>query len=271
MLYSHTEIKTNILNIKKMAKATKQELETAKAKAVKGGMPQKVADKVIQMASSKGTFAMQMNKQKNNSTDNFNSKDAATMMQSALYNPGHGGDPNHTHSDTDPNKLEGYTGSENKDKSQTKNTPSSEQIKNFESIKKDVISNHKTFIQGLQNLKTNDSLQTILTKGEDAAKNKFNFDFDINDTAGPKPGNVRFNKGVIGPQGADMSYRYVNNAYRPSNPGSNESRSARNYRETYNEAKKYQNLIEDRKEYNKNNTPSLNMAPLKFYGGKNKK
>lgn len=97
MLYSHTEIKTNILNIKKMAKATKQELETAKAKAVKGGMPQEVADKVIQMASSKGTFAMQMNKPKNYSTDNFSSKDALTMMQSALYNPGHGGEPGHTH------------------------------------------------------------------------------------------------------------------------------------------------------------------------------
>lgn len=105
MLYSHTEIKTNILNIKKMAKATKQELETAKAKAVKGGMPQDVADKVIQMASSKGTFAMQMNKQKNNSTDNFSSKDAATMMQSALYNPGHGGEPNHTHNNNGSNKI----------------------------------------------------------------------------------------------------------------------------------------------------------------------
>ena len=80
-----------------MAKATKQELETAKAKAVKGGMPQDVADKVIQMAGSKGEFAMQLNKPKNYSTDNFSYKDAATMMQSALYNPGHGGEPNHTH------------------------------------------------------------------------------------------------------------------------------------------------------------------------------
>lgn len=80
-----------------MAKATKQELETAKAKAIKGGMPQEVADKVIQMAGSKGEFAMQLNKQKNNSADNFSYKDATTMMQSALYNPGHGGEPNHTH------------------------------------------------------------------------------------------------------------------------------------------------------------------------------
>jgi DNA-binding TFAR19-related protein (PDSD5 family) len=97
MLYSHTEIKTNILNIKKMA--TKQELETAKAKAVKGGMPQDVADKVIQMAGSKGEFAMQMNKPKNYSADNFSSKDATMMMQSALYNPGN---HNHPHTDTDP-------------------------------------------------------------------------------------------------------------------------------------------------------------------------
>ena len=37
------------------------------------------------MAGSKGTFAMQMNKPKNNSADNFSSKDAATMMQAALY------------------------------------------------------------------------------------------------------------------------------------------------------------------------------------------
>jgi hypothetical protein len=251
-----------------MAKATKQELETAKSKAVKGGMPQDVADKVIQMAGSKGTFAMQMNKQKNNSADNFSSKDSTMMMQSALYNPGHGGDPNHTHSDTDPNKLKGYTGSENKDKSKTINTPSSEQIKNFQSIKEDVISNHKTFIKGLQNLKTNDSLQTILKDGENAAKVKYNFDFDINNTAGPKPGNVYFNKGVRGPQGVDASYDFVNNAYRPS--GGSESTNSRNYRTVYNEAKKYQDLIEERKDYNKNNTPSLNMAPLKFYR-KNKK
>lgn len=82
-----------------MAKATEQELKTARAKAVEGGMPQDVADKVIQMAGSKGEFAMQLNKQKNNSADNFSSKDAATMMQSALYNPG---DHNHPHADTDP-------------------------------------------------------------------------------------------------------------------------------------------------------------------------
>jgi hypothetical protein len=67
----------------------------------------------MQMAGSKGTFAMQMNKQKNNSADNFSSKDSATMMQSALYNS----DPD---SDTDPNKLKGYTGSENIDKSKSK-------------------------------------------------------------------------------------------------------------------------------------------------------
>jgi len=88
-----------------MAKATKQELETAKAKAVEGGMPQDVADEVIQMAGSKGTFAMQMNKQKNNSADNFSSKDSMMMMQSALYNPGHGGEPNHTHNNDGSNKI----------------------------------------------------------------------------------------------------------------------------------------------------------------------
>jgi hypothetical protein len=81
---------------------------------------------------------------------------------------------------------------------------------------------------------------------------------------------VRFNKGVIGPQGSDMSYTYVNNAYKPLN-SSRSSTSGRNYSATYDEAKKYQNLIEDRKKYNQDNTPSLNMAPLKFYGGKNKK
>lgn len=53
----------------------------------------------MQMAGSKGTFAMQMNKQKNNSADNFSSKDATMMMQSALYNPGN---HNHPHTDTDP-------------------------------------------------------------------------------------------------------------------------------------------------------------------------
>ena len=241
--------------------ATKQELETAKAKAVKGGMPQDVADKVIQMAGSKGEFAMQMNKQKNNSADNFSSKDSQLMMQSALYL-----DPP-TKGKDDPNKLKGYTGSENIDKSKSKNISSSEQIKNFKKIKEDVISNHKTFITGLQNQKTSDSLQTILTKGEDVAKNKFNFDFSVNDTAGPKPGNVRFNKGVRGPQGADMSYKFVNNAYKP-NVGTRSSRNDRNYESVYNEAKKYQDLIEERKNYNQNNTPSLNMAPLKFYGKK---
>lgn len=82
-----------------MAKATKQELETAKAKAVKGGMPQKVADKVIQMAGSKGTFAMQMNKSKNNSANSFSEKDAVTMMQSALYDTG---DHKHPHPSDDP-------------------------------------------------------------------------------------------------------------------------------------------------------------------------
>lgn len=253
-----------------MAKATKQELETAKAKAVKGGMPQEVADKVIQMASSKGTFAMQMNKQKNNNTDNFSYKDSATMMQSALYNPGHGGKAGHTHNDTDPSKLEGYTGSENIDKSKTINTPSGEQIKNFQSIKEDVISNHKTFIKGLQNLKTNDSLQTILKEGEGAAKNKFNFDFTINETAGPKPGNVYLGKGVSSPSRGNQEYQFVNHASTP-NRDSRSSSDEKKYASTYDTAKKYQDLIEKRKDYNKNNTPSLNMAPLKFYGGKNKR
>ena len=258
MLYSHTEIKTNILNIKKMAKATQQELETAKAKAVKGGMPQEVADKVIQMAGSKGTFAMQMNKPKNNSADNFSSKDSQLMMQSALYlDP----DPKKD----DPNKLKGYTGSENIDKSKTINTPSSEQIKNFQSIKEDVVENKKVFMKGLQNLKTNDSLQTILKEGENAAKNRFNFDFTINEDAGPRPGSVYLGKGVNSPSKGNQEYKFVNSASKP-NRGSRTSTGEQNYASTYDAAKKYQDLIQERTEYNKNNTPSLNMAPLKFYG-----
>tara|TARA_Y100000361_G_scaffold70680_1_gene62521 strand:- start:1715 stop:2437 length:723 start_codon:yes stop_codon:yes gene_type:complete len=167
-----------------LQKASPEKIAKAKEKAVKGGMPQKVADKVFKMGS-KGVFEMQPgNNNKPISELNMSHKDE--LMMKALYTHGPDGKP---HKDPDPKPLggdlEGYTGSAAKPPS----IPSSQQIKDFnESTKPAIIQNKADFIDRLKNQKTSDSIQTIMSQGESAAKQIYNFDIFADKTAGPESG-----------------------------------------------------------------------------------
>ena len=57
--------------------ATEKEIKTAKAKAVDGGMPTDVADRV---------FSMQMGDKENYSPTTFSTKDQEVMAMSTMYN-----------------------------------------------------------------------------------------------------------------------------------------------------------------------------------------
>tara|TARA_R100001079_G_scaffold110358_1_gene85548 strand:- start:19 stop:741 length:723 start_codon:yes stop_codon:yes gene_type:complete len=227
-----------------LQKASPEKIAKAKEKAVKGGMPQKVADKVFKMGS-KGVFEMHPgNKNKPISELNMSHKDE--LMMKALYTHGPDGKPHE-----DPplgGDLEGVTGSAAKPPS----IPSSKQIKDFnEFTKPDIIQNKKDFLKRLQNEKTADSIKTILTEGEDSAKRKFDFKLYSNNTAGPKTGEAAK---VIG-KGMDA---YVMDT-KPGNEGYYTESLKENIRD-YN--KKIKDFDEKR----------LQMKPLKMsYGMKNNK
>jgi hypothetical protein len=168
-----------------LQKASPEELAKAKAKAIKGDMPQKVADKIFQMGS-KGDFYMKPGHSGNKPMSELNMSNKDELMMKALYTHGPDGKP---HEDPDPKplggELEGVTGSAAKPPS----IPSKQQIKDFnESTKPDIIQNKKDFLKRLQNQKTADSIKTIMNEGEYDAKKIFDFKLYADNTAGPITG-----------------------------------------------------------------------------------
>ena len=168
-----------------LQKASPEEKAKAKAKALKGGMDPKAADKIFQMGS-KGDFFMKPGHSNGKPMSELNMSNKDELMMKALYTHGPDGKP---HKDPDPKplggELEGYTGSAAKPPS----IPSSQQIKDFnESTKPEIIQNKSDFIERLKNQKTSDSIQTIMREGESAAKNIFDFDILKDKTAGPESG-----------------------------------------------------------------------------------
>ena len=168
-----------------LQKASPEEKAKAKAKAIKGGMDPAAADKIFQMGS-KGEFYMKPGHSNSKSMSELNMSHKDELMMKALYTHGPDGKP---HKDPDPKPLggdlEGYTGSAAKPPS----IPSSQQIKDFnESTKPAIIQNKADFIDRLKNQKTSDSIQTIMSQGESAAKQIYNFDIFADKTAGPESG-----------------------------------------------------------------------------------
>ena len=127
-----------------LQKASPEEKAKAKAKALKGGMDPKAADKIFQMGS-KGDFFMKPGHSNGKPMSELNMSNKDELMMKALYTHGPDGKP---HKDPDPKplggELEGYTGSAAKPPS----IPSSQQIKDFnESTKPEIIQNKSDFIE----------------------------------------------------------------------------------------------------------------------------
>lgn len=226
-----------------LKKASPEKIAKAKEKAVKGGMPQKVADKVFQMGS-KGDFYMKPgNNNKPISDLNMSHKDE--LMMKALYTHGPDGKP---HSDPEPGELEGVIGSAAKPPSISSN----KQIQDFnEFTKPDIIQNKKDFLKRLQNQKTSDSIKTIMNRGEYEAKKIFDFDLYSDNTAGPSTG-----------EAAKVTGKGNNVNIMSTKPG--------------NEGYYTEKLKENIRDYNKQikdfDEKRLQMKPLKMsYGMKNNK